>query len=343
MMSIHEIQQLSSPAEAAASSTIEEGVSLCLLGHSEDGEQSQQEQNMDSLDLTDVFGIPPTSSSSGSGECQPSDDSTSSTSSSSSSSSSSPSKSDESSSLWLPLHQDSRDLIRRRLEKEVHDNDASHSSSGFSRRMSSTLDESTVSSTDSSCGSDSDPDSEEHDDLHNDSRKLIQLKIKRRAMCSNARTQDINDEDSDDNLSFEALRNDSLGLLKNLVSRANINGSGGIFHRFTSASNPTSGLHNDSLLGEKTRTTTHGDKRTMIGASIDQLDGDHNDSDAGDHAQNNGSSSFILDALHSHDSLRELVGDPPDAILSGTSLVTTCTINVTACKSPTSTCCCQER
>ena len=301
MMSIHEIKQLSMSAEVAASAIDEDEVDVCLSGHSEDEEQFQEEENMNSLDLTDVFGVPSTSKSNGSGECNRSGDSSSSSSSYEYSS-------------FDTIHKDSRELIRRKMNKK--DGEA-HTTKRlpfpFSYAIDQRMSSDTASQLEHRSVVDDDDDDDEDDDLHNDSRKLIKLNTKRRATWSNATAQvSSDDEDSDNDLSLKALHNDSLGLLKNLVSRANNGGGGsGIFHRSMSDSNLTTGLHNDSLnmlLGKKATTTTNEDSKTMMEAFVDQLVGDRNGSDSGNHASNNGSSSSILDALHSRDSLRELAG-----------------------------------
>ena len=302
MMSIHEIQQLSTTAEQAnAAIAVDEDDTILPSQGAEDEEEDPLQQNMASLDLADVFDIPPPTPPEESEDCSSSNqhdiDATSS------------SSSDSSSLFDIALHQDSRELLRLKNKEEARK--ASHSSSAFGQRTSSTLDESSISSDDSSSGSDFED--EDDDDillcsLHNDSLKLMRLNsIKRRATWFNARTQCNNDEDDDDydDLSVKPLHNDSLSLLKSLVSRPSATS---IFHRSLSDSDLTgAGLHNDSLamlLGKKAKTTTSEERKTMVKVFMDRLDGEQ--SVEGDDSSNNGSSSSILDALHSRDSLREL-------------------------------------
>lgn len=306
MMSIHEIQQLSTRVEQAnASTAIDEGDVFLPSQGAEDDEEDPLQQNMASLDLADVFDVPPPSPSEESEDCSSPDQHDSDATSSS--------LSDSSSLFDIALHQDSRDLLRRRKEEQARK--APHSSSAFGQRTSSTLDESSISSSDSSCGSDFEDDIDSLlDSLHQDSFKLMRLNgIKRRATWSNAvtRTQynsDEDDDDDDDDLSVEPLHNDSLSLLKSLVSRPSATS---IFHRSLSDTDlAVVGLHNDSLamlLGKKAKTTTSEERRAMMKAFLDQLDGEHGDTEDIS-SNNNGSSSSILDAMHSRDSLRELDG-----------------------------------
>ena len=301
MMSIHEIQQLSTTAEQAnAAIAVDEDDTILPSQGAEDEEEDPLQQNMASLDLADVFDIPPPTPPEESEDCSSSNqhdiDATSS------------SSSDSSSLFDIALHQDSRELLR--LKKKEEARKASHSTGAFGQRTSSTLvDESSISSDDSSSGSDF----EDEDDillcsLHNDSFKLMRLNgIKRRATWSSARIQYNNDEDDDDDdyLSVKPLHNDSLSLLKSLVSRPSATS---IFHRSLSDSDLTvAGLHNDSLamlLGKKAKTTTSEERKATMKVFMGRLDGEQ--SVEGDDSSNNGSSSSILDALHSRDSLREL-------------------------------------
>ena len=305
MMSIHEIQQLSTTAEQANEATAVDNEDDVFLPSqdAEDDKEDPLQQNMASLDLADVFDIPPPTPPEESEDCSSSDQHDSDATSSSSS--------DSSSLFDIALHQDSRELLR--LKKKEEARKASHSTGAFGQRTSSTLvDESSISSDDSSSGSDF----EDEDDillcsLHNDSFKLMRLNgIKRRATWSNARIQcnnneDDDDDEDDDDLSVKPLHNDSLSLLKSLVSRPSATS---IFHRSLSDSDLTvAGLHNDSLamlLGKKAKTTTSEERKTMMKVFMDRLDGEQ--SVEGDDSSNNGSSSSILDALHSRDSLREL-------------------------------------
>mmetsp|Transcript_30514 Transcript_30514/g.89200 ORF Transcript_30514/g.89200 Transcript_30514/m.89200 type:complete len:341 (-) Transcript_30514:91-1113(-) len=255
MMSIHELEQYSTLAEVT--STIEaEGV-VEETTTKDEMEQHRQE-HMDSLDLTDVFSTSSSALSSSSDtaaekkECSSNKTEQDVDACAFASSLSSPSSSLD----FFALHNDSHTLLRAKLNA----------------RSSAKRTSTTPSNSSFSTGKlDSDADFDDRlEPSHNDSRKLINLNIQRRATWSNEytfeateigqqiefptfhRENDDNEEeifdgngdhDDDHDLSVPDLHNDSVALLKNLLSAAT---AARIFHRSLSVSDMQD-LHNDSL------------------------------------------------------------------------------------------------